>query len=59
MKNSVENDTMYLHSVHGVIVMKKNVADNTIAPTQHHSSESRFNQERNDSLGSKLKLLVA
>ena len=59
MKNSADVDTLYWHSVHGVIVMKKYVADNTIAPTQHHSKESRYNHERNDSLGPKLKLLAA
>ncbi len=38
MKNSVEIDTLYWHSVHGVIVMKKYVADNTIAPPPQPSS---------------------
>lgn len=59
MKNPVEIDTLYWHSVHGVIVMKKYVADKIIAPTQNCSKKLRYSQGSNDSVGSKLKLLVA
>jgi len=56
MKNSVAINKRYWHSNHGVMVMKKYVADKIIAPTQNCSKESRYNQGRNDSVGPKLKV---
>jgi len=53
MKNSADVDTLYWHSVHGVVIMKKYMADISIPLTKNRSNESRHNQDGNDSVPSK------
>ncbi|MCH7623898.1 MAG: hypothetical protein IIB46_07425 [Nitrospinae bacterium] len=56
MKNSTDVETMYWWSVHGVVVMKKYMADKPITLTKNRSNESRPNQDGSDSVPSKKEL---
>jgi hypothetical protein len=56
MKKSVAIETLYWHSVHGVMIMKKYIEDKPFASDKNCLNESQYNQGRNGSVGPKQKL---